>query len=190
MIMLELVYPSEYMPVIGPTDDAPSEELLPVVEQNGLVTAQAPRAVCHERGLLHPVVRLFVINRAGEFFLQKRSASKEVCPSLWDNAATGHVVFGESLAETLYRESAEEIGLWQYNPVRIGAYLCEAGGERELVALYAAVGSFVLNPHNDEVEEGRYWTEDQVTAALGTGVFTPGFEYDWRNFKDKALALL
>lgn len=190
MNMLELVYPSEFLPVMMGTEVGPADEMLPVVEENGLVCAQASRPACEKHRFLHPVVRLFVINRTGEFFLQKRSASKELYPSLWDNAVTGHVIFGESFAETLYREAAEEIGLHRFNPLRLGSYLCNDDNGRELVALYAVAGGFKLNPVNEEVEEGRYWAEEEIAQAMGTGIFTPGFEYDWANFKDKVLAML
>lgn len=188
--MLELVYPLEPLPVIFGSSTGPASEMLPVIEPSGLVAGQASRNVCHERSLLHPVVRLLVLDRSGRFFFQKRSASKELFPSLWDDAVTGHVVFGENLSEALYREAAEEIGLRQFHPQHLATYLCNEGGEREMVNLYAAVGEFNLDPHNDEVECGRWWTADEVEKSLDAGEFTPGMVFDWKNFKDKALALL
>lgn len=188
--MIELVYSLDTAPLAIGTSPDFSGEMLPVVEASGLVSAQASRSACHMRRLLHPVVRLFIINREGRFFLQKRSQAKQLFPGLWDNAVTGHVIYGESLREALFREASEEIGLRRFNPLQMGGYVCSAFKERELVCVYAAVGNFALNPHNDEVDEGKYWTVEQIEESMGHGVFTPSFEKDWRLFRDKVAALL
>lgn len=188
--MIELVYAQDPAPLAIGTSPGKSLEMLPVVESSGLVVAQASRTACHQRRLLHPVVRLFLINRDGNFFLQKRAASKELYPGLWDNAVTGHVIYGESLMEALFRESSEEIGLALFNPVQLGGYVYSDQNEREMVCVFAAVGNFALNPHTDEVEDGQFWTAEQIRKKIGCGVFTPGFEKDWAEFGDKVTALL
>ncbi|MBQ0093467.1 MAG: NUDIX domain-containing protein [Bacteroidales bacterium] len=188
--MIELVYPLDFAPLAIGTSPGSSAEMLPVVESNGMVSAQASRTACHQRRLLHPVVRLFLINREGRFFLQKRAVTKELYPGLWDNAVTGHVLYGESFQEALFREASEEICLRRFNPLQIGGYIYKIPAERELVCVYAAVGTFSLNPNTDEVETGEYWSAEQIEKAVGKGVLTPGFEKDWRLFKDKVCALL
>ena len=50
------------------------EEWLPIVDEKGEVTGQAPRSICHSGSkLLHPVVHLHITNDRHELFLQKRS---------------------------------------------------------------------------------------------------------------------
>lgn len=188
--MIELVYAQDPAPLAVGTSPGNSQEMLPVVECSALVVAQASRSACHQRRLLHPVVRMFLINRDGNFFLQKRASSKELYPGLWDNAVTGHVIYGESLIESLYREACEEIGLALFNPVQLGGYVYSDRKERELACVYAAVGNFSLNPHTDEVEDGRFWTAESIQKKIGHGVFTPSFEKDWAEFSHKVTALL
>ena len=37
-----------------------------------------------------------------------------------------------------------------------------------------------FTPAPDEVDEGRFWTLDDIEAGIGTGIFTPNFEQEYR----------
>lgn len=165
-------------------------EMLPVVEPTGEVIARASRETCHQDRLLHPVVRMHIVNRRGEIYLQKRSASKTVFPSRWDTAAAGHVEYGELFEQAVHREAAEELGFYDFNPQYLDNYIYTVPEEKELVNIYGAVGNFILNPHNEEVEMGAYWTVEEIEENIGKDVFTPSFEYDWAHYKKQLLALL
>lgn len=165
--------------------------MVPVVEENGLVIGQATRKTVHDGSkLMHPVVHLHIINREGCLYIQKRSMKKDLLPGLWDTAVGGHVDYGESLEEALYRESSEELGFREFNPVYLKSYVWESTREKELVNVFAAVGNFVLNPDLDEVSEGRYRDMAEIGANLGMGLFTPNFEQEFKSIKDTLLALL
>lgn len=196
--MIELVYPLEPVPLIGPQADA--SEIVPIVDENGLVIARAAREYCHRHGdtvqpegeplLLHPVVHLQIVDRYSRLFLQHRSPNKETYPGRWDTAVGGHVSYGEYYEEALFREAGEELGLYDFNPQYMDNYIAGDELDREMVGMYVTVGSFDLHPENYEVSEGRYWTLDEIEANLGKDVFTPEFENEYRIYKDKILALL
>ncbi|MBR4755842.1 MAG: NUDIX domain-containing protein [Bacteroidales bacterium] len=165
--------------------------MLPVVEENGLVVGQASREDVHgHRKLLHPVVHLHIVNRRGELFLQKRSMNKDLLPGKWDTSVGGHVDYGEILEAALFREASEELGFSGFNPVYLKSYVWESKDEKELVNVFATVGNFILEPANDEVSEGRYWTMEEIEASIGKGIFTPNFEHEFASTKDALLALL
>ena len=196
--MFELIYPVDPAPVLPlPTVDKPGSEprtgteMVPVVEESGLVIGQASRETVHGGSmLLHPVVHLHVVNRGGELFIQKRSMKKKQFPGMWDTAVGGHVDYGERLETALFRESFEELDFREYNPVYLKSYVWQSKVEKELVNVYATVGNFDLYPCNDEVAEGRYWNMDEVESHLGKNVFTPNFEQEFVSIKDMLLALL
>ena len=169
---------------------APSVEMLPVVDENGVVTAQASRAWCHGARLLHPTVHLHLMDRYGRLFLQKRSLQKDLLPGFWDTAVGGHVSYGEDIAEALYREAEEELGLTAFNPVFLTRYLYENDAERELVHVFAAVGTFELQPHNDEVDAGKWWEMQEIDLYLGKSVITPNFEGEFVRIRPSLEALL
>lgn len=189
--MIDLIYPSRVAETLKGAEGGKAAEMLPVVETSGIVVAQASRNYCHSGSMvLHPVVHLHILNRRGELYIQHRSATKKLYPLRWDTAVGGHVSYGEQILEALARESAEELRLFDFNPVSIGSYVNESGVERELVNVFAAVGDFNPAPDADEVCEGRYWTIGEIEKTLGKEIFTPNFEYEFKRIKDKLLALL
>lgn len=199
--MIELLYPVEKVAPVHKVPGAAllareqqhplsASEMLPVVEQNGLVIEQASRQVCHSDKLLHPVVHLHIVNRTGHIYLQHRSKQKHHYPLYWDSAVGGHVSYGEHMEEALFREAAEELGFYDFNPQGIMTYVWEDDRDRELVNVYATVGDFNLSPDNWEVCEGRFWSPEELDAAMGQGILTPDFEYEYKIIRDKLLSLL
>lgn len=167
------------------------KEMFPVVEPSGIVVGRASRKYCHSGSkLLHPVVHLHIIDRYGRLYLQKRSMEKDIQPGKWDTAVGGHVDYGEQLMEALFREADEELGLKDFNPVYLTSYTFESEIEKELVNVFAAVGSYRLTPDMDEVEEGRYWEMTEIEENLGRSVLTPNFEQEFVRIKDMLLSLL
>ena len=189
--MSDILYPVSPAAVLRGAAGKAREEMLPVIDEHGIVIGQMSRSYAHEGSkVLHPVVHLHVIDRFGRIFLQKRSATKDLLPGLWDTAVGGHVSYGESVLEALFREAREEIGLSDFNPVDLATYVWESPAEREWVSVFAAVGNFDLHPVNDEVDEGRYWTDDEITHAIGGNLLTPNFEHEYSQIRRSLHALL
>ena len=196
--MFDLIYPVSPAPVMPlPSADNPGDrpcptgEMVPVVEENGLVIGQATRQSVHDGSkLMHPVIHLHIINREGCLYIQKRSMKKDILPGRLDTAVGGHVDYGETLEEALYREASEELGFRDFNPIFLKSYIWESAREKELVSVFATVGNFTLKPDNDEVTEGRYWNMSEIESNLARGLFTPNFEQEFKSIKDTLLALL
>lgn len=194
---MELIYQYDIAPVIpAPTADSPvvpdpGVEYFPVVEPNGLVVARAAREYCHSGAKpLHPVVHLHIIDRFSRIYLQKRPLSKKIQPGKWDTAVGGHVSYGEHLLEALYRESSEELGFSEFNPIHIVTYEFESGVEKELINVYAAVGHYDLKPDPEELDGGQWWELADIDEGIGKGIFTPNFESEFQMIRKSLLALL
>lgn len=195
--MFGLVYPPSPAPVIpgataGRKAPRPAAvEMLPVIDENGIVIAQTSRAYAHsEARPLHPVVHLHILSRYERLCLQKRSMEKEVAPGLWDTAVGGHITYGEQVEEALFREAYEETGLTDFNPIYLRSYLYENAVERELINVFAAVGDFLLRADGDEVTELRWWGFGDIEKNLGKSVFTPNFESEYLRLAKELKALL
>lgn len=195
--MVELIYPYEMAPVV-PTPTAGSKavmahgsEWFPIVLPSGMVVGRSTREYCHGGSKpLHPVIHIHIIDRFSRVYLQKRSMRKDIQPGKWDTAVGGHVSYGESLIEAVYREASEELGFTEFNPVYLETYEFESSVEREMVNVFAAVGSYELHPDLDEVDEGRWWELADIDANIGKGIFTPNFESEFQMIRKSLLALL
>jgi isopentenyldiphosphate isomerase len=195
--MIDLVYPYDLAPVLpAPTADslpqaAEGVEYFPIVEPNGLVIGRSSREYCHGGAKpLHPVIHIHIIDRFSRIYLQKRSMKKDIQPGKWDTAVGGHVSYGESIVEAVYREAYEELRLMEFNPIHIETYQFESSVEKEMVSIFAAVGSYELTPDLDEVDEGRWWPVEEIDANIGKGVFTPNFESEFQMIRKQLFALL
>lgn len=192
-----MIYPYDIAPMLPlPTADTSmnrpaASEWFPVVEPSGFVVGRSTREYCHSGAKpLHPVIHVHIIDRFGRIYLQKRSMRKDIQPGKWDTAVGGHISYGETILEAVYREASEEIGLFAFNPIYIKSYEFESEIEKELVNVFAAVGSFELQPDLDEVDEGKWWDINNVDANLGKGIFTPNFESEFQMIRSQLLALL
>lgn len=161
--------------------DLSEKEIFPIVDEKGNVIGKATRKECHSGSrLLHPVVHLHVLNANGDIYLQKRSIHKFIQPGKWDTAVGGHMDYGETVEQALERETREELGFTDYEPKHLFSYVYDSEVEREMVHTFFTItdrNSFDFDPA--EVNEGRFWTVEEVRQAIGTGVLTPNFEEEF-----------
>lgn len=172
------------------------QELFPLVDEEGKVIGKATRGECHNGSrLLHAVVHLHVFrtaegcppgkSQAGDVYLQKRPEWKDIQPGKWDTAVGGHVDYGETPEEALGREVREELGITDFSPVFVDKYVYDSQRERELVYVYYTIYDGEIQPSEDELDGGRFWTMAEVQWAMGQGVLTPNFESEFqRCFSD------
>lgn len=159
-----------------------SSELFPIVDENGEVKGSMTRDEAHDGTMkLHPVVHLHVFNSKGELYLQHRSKWKKVQPDKWDTATGGHIDYGETVMEALYREVNEEIGLasGSYEPRLIKKYIYDSPIEKELVYVFSTIHDGELSPSETETQGGRFWSVDEIKQNIGANVFTPMFEKEY-----------
>lgn len=162
--------------------DNPNEQL-PVVDENGNILGAITRGHAHDGSkILHPVVHLHVFNSRGEIYLQRRPEWKDIQPGKWDTAVGGHIDLGENVEGALKREVGEELGITDFTPVSMGHYVFESKREKELVYVNRCVYDGEIKPSKDELDGGRFWTPEEITANIGKGVFTPNFESEYQRF--------
>ena len=159
-------------------------EMFPLVDDEGNIVGAASRGECHNGSkLLHPVVHLHLFNSRGELYLQRRPLWKDIQPGKWDTAVGGHVDYGETVEVALCREAREELGIEVEAPTPLLTYIFQSAIEREQVnsfAIFVNPATTHFTPAPDEVDEGRFWTLDDIEASIGTGIFTPNFEQEYR----------
>ena len=149
------------------------EEWFPLVNEEGQTIGKATRRECHNGcKWLHPVVHLHIFNKSGDLYLQKRSMTKDIQPGKWDS-----------------REVREELGITDFNPVFLMRYVFESKVEKELVNTYRTIYEGPFSPDPEEIEEGRFWSAEEIKAHLGKGVFTPNFESEYEKLGKQNLQM-
>jgi isopentenyldiphosphate isomerase len=150
------------------------------VNDKGEVIGSATRSECHGGSKkLHPVVHLHVFNKKGELLLQKRSMNKDIQPGKWDTSVGGHVDYGETVEEALFREVREELGLTSFVPEFIDVSIFESEIEREMIYSFKTICESPVHFNSEEIDEIRFWTIEEIKSEIGKGVFTPNFEGEW-----------
>jgi len=165
----------------------PEGEMLDLVDEAGSVVGKATREECHSSAALaHRAVHVFVRNSSGAIFLQKRALTKRIQPGRWDTSVGGHPASGESYEAAAEREILEELGLSLDDAGGAGAlkrlhdYVWRSPVETEHVRTYDLVHEGPFTLQTEEIDEGRFWTPDQLRAAAGTGELTPNLEEELR----------
>ena len=157
-----------------------SEEMFPLVDPDGNIIGAATRGECHDGSKkLHPVVHLHVFNSAGDLYLQKRPAWKDIQPGRWDTAVGGHIDLGENVDMALHREAQEELGITFEQAEPLTPYVFESQRERELVYPFRLTLDTPITP-SAETDGGRFWSAAELAEAMGKDILTPNFESEYR----------
>lgn len=158
-----------------------SGELLDLVDAANRVIGTVPRAQAHGNpALRHRAVHVMVYDHRGALLLQKRAAGKDIAPGKWDTSVGGHLAVGESYPAAAVRETREELGL-VITPDDLEPqheYVTRSAVETEHVRTFRmrSEGPFAAPP--EEIEELRFWTPEELRAALGSGALTPVLEHE------------
>ncbi len=155
---------------------SPETEVFDVVDEHDQVLRQETRSAVHAQNLRHRAVHVFVFNRKGEIFLQRRSALKDRHPGVWDSSASGHLDAGESYDACAVRELQEELGISATPSVLARLDACpQTGWEFVQVYLAEVEGPFRLPPA--EIETGCFFPLEIVDVWVRRQPqdFAPGF---------------
>jgi 16S rRNA (adenine1518-N6/adenine1519-N6)-dimethyltransferase len=132
------------------------KESLQVVDEEDRPIRGEDRAIVHAERLLHRAVHIFVLNNAGELFLQRRSYRKDTFPRKWDSSAAGHVDLGESYEACATRELREELGLVD-QPREIGRVPASEKTGQEFIRIYQAEADEIIDLNEEEIETGGFF---------------------------------
>ncbi len=150
----------------------PAEEVVQIVDRQNRIIGVQPRSVMRRQALTHRASFILVFNARDEFFLQKRTETKDIYPSYWDVAAGGVVLAGESYEESARRELAEELGIAASLTFLFDHYY-EDDNNRVWGRVFRCLheGPFVLQ--TEEVASGHFIDIDEALRLSESEAFTP-----------------
>jgi NADH pyrophosphatase NudC (nudix superfamily) len=106
--------------------------------------------------------------------------TKDLLPGYWDTSVGGHMSPGESPEEALKRETLEELGLKEFICKFIKKYIWESPREKELVYSFKGISENYPLINKDEIDDGRFWSIEEIRKNLNKNVFTPNFEHEFK----------
>ena len=158
------------------------DELLAVVDGSGRTIGAIERGAVRPLGLATSAVHLVGRDhRGGDFWVQQRAYDKSTDPGLWDTLMGGQAGFGESMRETLARETMEEAGLEidalldlrHGAPLDIRRPVAEGYMIERLEVFFARLPEGVVPVNRDgEVERFECIDADRLRQRLAAGEFT------------------
>lgn len=161
-------------------------EYFDVVDIFDRVVGLAPRHYIHANKLFHRAVHIFVFNRSGEIFLQKRSMDKDSAPGKWVSSCSGHVDSGEYYYDAAVRELGEEIGLYYSEDLNL-AMIEQARPETgyEHVHLFVCNYDGELSLNISEVSDGVWIDSEKLDLWVEENPrdFAWSFVYLWKRYR-------
>lgn len=161
------------------------DEMLDIVNEHDEVIGQTSRGEAHARGLMHRAVHIMLSNSDGQYFLQRRSLTKDTNPGLWDSSAAGHVDAGEQYLQSAVRELEEELGVSvePHQLTEIGRLLPSENNGYEFVRVYCVHSDAAVTIEPSEIDEGKWVDVDTLNEWLKNkpAQFASSFPAVWHN---------
>jgi isopentenyldiphosphate isomerase len=144
-----------------------TEERVDVVDEEDWIIGEALKTVVHLQGLRHRVAAVLLQREDGKFLIPTASGIKAEAGLLYHSAA-GHVLSGESYADSARRELQEETGLTAEELDYLGAFWFEKDYpsriEKEKFHVYRATYRRSMGPvrlNKEQVNE-RWLSEKEL----------------------------
>ena len=139
-----------------------SDELVDIVDENDNVLHQATRAEMRRANLLHRNVAILCRNSAKQIYVHRRTATKDLFPSLYDVFTSGVVGAGETYVEAAVRELAEELGIAGVALEPLFRHLYQGDRTRAHTAVFRVAWDGPIRHQASEIEWGGFRTRRQL----------------------------
>lgn len=152
----------------------PADEIVALVDEDGLLIGSAPRSVVRRDNLLHGATAVFVRDPQRRIYVHLRSDGKDWAPGRWDAAAGGVIADGEIPDRSAVRELAEELGVSGVAPTPLGRHLYADDTTRCVEYAYEVTWDGPIVHQPEEVADGRWMTLAELGDLLASGApFVP-----------------
>ena len=147
------------------------DELLDLVDEQDNVIAKLPRSRVYAQGMSnYRCTCAFIKNSAGELWIPRRAAHKQLFPLCLDMSVAGHVKSGESYDEALKHEVFEELrmDLTRFPPRLLGK-LSPKDGTHEWQQVYEIHSDAEPDYNRNDFMSAKWYTPQALLAAIEKG---------------------
>ncbi len=147
-----------------------SDEYVDVIDEKDRITGQAAKTTVHSQGLRHRVAAVLLQGEDGKYLIPTASRIKTEAGLLYHSAA-GHVLSGESYADSAKRELLEETGIAAADLQHLGTFWFEkeypSRIEKESFHVYRARYRKTMGPVRlNEEQVNEQWLREEELAAI------------------------
>ncbi|HET6333817.1 MAG TPA: NUDIX domain-containing protein [Polyangiales bacterium] len=153
--------------------DQQREELVDIVDEDDHVIGRATRTQMRRDKLLHRVVAILCRNRDGKIYVHRRTATKDLFPSLYDMFTAGTVEAGESYELAAIRELEEELGIRGVTLEPLFRHRYEGDRTRSHTAVYSVEWNGPIVHQAAEIAWGEFQSRAELSANLERFEFVP-----------------
>ncbi|PID54205.1 MAG: NUDIX hydrolase [Micrococcales bacterium] len=160
------------------------EEIVSVYDEQGVPVGAAPRSRVRAENLRHGSTAVVVRNSKGKIFVHRRTATKDIFPNLYDFAAGGLILDGETPLEGAYRELGEELDITTATLEPVAERDYEDEQTRYRAYLYTTTWDGPVHPQREEVDWCGWMSMKDLRKALGSPEwdFAPDSVALWNGF--------
>lgn len=150
----------------------PADEIVDIVDEHDAVLRQATRREMRAQRLRHRAVYVLVFNPAGQLFVHRRTATKDVYPAYHDLAVGGVLASGEAYDDAAVRELEEELGI-RVPLRRLFDLRFEADGMAVNGVVYSCTSEGPFRLQASEIQDGRFMDLTEVIELAQREPFCP-----------------
>jgi len=157
------------------------DEKVKIFDESGITMGSTSIREAIDKNLRRGVARVFLLNKDGLIFIQKRREDAEIAPGLWDQSAGGHIDAKEEPKESALRELKEELGIKLDNLRFMTSYPFEEKQDKKtfLSFDFIFVGQSDQSVHiqKEELSDGKWFNIEELKSEFGQFPerFAPGF---------------
>lgn len=149
------------------------DEWVDIVDESDRVVGRTTRAHMRRANLLHRNVAILCRDTAGRIYVHRRTATKDLFPSLYDMFTSGVVGAGETYAQAALRELSEELGIRGVVPQPLFQHRYEGAHTRSHTAVFRVEWSGPITHQPSEVAWGGYRTRAELLSNAERFAFVP-----------------
>ena len=150
-----------------------TDEWVVWVDEDDRVVGRVTRRQMREGRLWHRNIAVLCTTSRGDIYVHRRTATKDVFPSLYDMFVAGVVGADESYDAAALRELAEELGIVGPTPQPLFRHRYDGALSRAHIAVYRVVWDGPIEHQASEIAWGAYCTVAELVANAQGWAFVP-----------------
>lgn len=164
------------------------EEWLPIVSNQGKIigSIQHQTSLHDEIKYQHPVVRVLLFDK-GMILMNKLSVKNNNSAEFWDSTVSNHILMEETIEQCVERTVKEKLAFDNFKYMFLSTYIVDCEEEIQYAFLFVSCLQMEYKLSPEIKEQTKWWTQNQISENLNSGIFTDNFKVEYDLLKRSGL---